>query len=89
MLTTTSLVVFRTKEISLPRYEYRINRVRFPKEMPMSEKPRLNRNGECDVCGLMHDEEIHQATLNVHLWFRNQVTQYLREEEVMPEVQVA
>jgi hypothetical protein len=55
----------------------------------MTDKIRVNRNGECDVCGLMHDEEIHQATLNVHNWFRRQVTQYLIDEQELPEVQVA
>ena len=57
----------------------------------MSEKPKLNRHGECDVCGLMHDEEIHEATLSVHNWFRTQVTQYLLDEQELqlPEVQVA
>ncbi len=36
---------------------------------------------ECAVCCADHDEEIHQATLNIHLWFRRQVTHELAEEE--------
>jgi len=38
----------------------------------------------CKVCLLEHDEEIHAATLNVHHWFHDQVTQGLYEyEEVL------
>ena len=55
----------------------------------MSDKVRVNRNGDCDVCGLAHDEEIHEATLSVHRWFRHHVTQYFMEEETLPDVQVA
>ena len=29
---------------------------------------------ECAVCYAAHDEEIHQATLSIHLWFHHQVT---------------
>jgi hypothetical protein len=29
---------------------------------------------ECAVCYAAHDEEIHQATLSIHLWFQHQVT---------------
>jgi hypothetical protein len=29
---------------------------------------------ECTVCYVAHDEEIHQATLSIHLWFHHQVT---------------
>ena len=37
---------------------------------------------ECKVCGVAHDEEIHEATLSVHRWFQGQVTQYFYESEV-------
>jgi len=55
----------------------------------MSDNTRLNRSNECKVCGVAHDDEIHEATLSVHDWFRRQVTQYLYEEEELPDVQVA
>jgi hypothetical protein len=29
---------------------------------------------ECAVCYSTHDEEIHEATLRIHRWFRGQVT---------------
>lgn len=32
---------------------------------------------ECPVCLALHDEEIHAATINVHRWFRYQVTKRL------------
>ncbi len=34
----------------------------------------------CKVCLLEHDEEIHAATLNVHHWFHDQVTQGLWDD---------
>jgi hypothetical protein len=40
----------------------------------MLEKPRKNRKSECSVCYLVHDEEIHEATLRIHRWFFKQVT---------------
>jgi hypothetical protein len=56
----------------------------------MSEYTRTNRAADCDVCGVAHDEEIHEATLSVHRWFQAQVTRYLYEyEEERPAVQVA
>jgi hypothetical protein len=56
----------------------------------MSENTRTNRAADCDVCGVAHDEEIHEATLSVHRWFQAQVTRYLYEyEEETPTVQVA
>jgi hypothetical protein len=55
----------------------------------MSDKIKTN-SGECDVCGVAHDEEIHEATLSVHRWFQTQVTQYLYEyDEEGTAVQVA
>lgn len=46
---------------------------------------------DCDVCGLAHDEQIHEATLSIHRWFREQVTQYFGEpvESEEAEAQVA
>jgi hypothetical protein len=34
----------------------------------------------CKVCLLEHDEEIHAATLSVHNWFHEQVTQGLYDD---------
>ena len=41
----------------------------------MSDEEMLDTNeSECAVCYADHDEEIHQATLNIHQWFKHQVT---------------
>ena len=37
---------------------------------------------ECHVCLGEHDEAIHAATVNVHSWFRGQVTKYFDCERV-------
>ena len=34
----------------------------------------------CKVCLLEHDDEIHAATVSVHNWFHEQVTQGLYDE---------
>ena len=34
----------------------------------------FSENKDCRVCLGQHDEEIHQATLNVRQWFRGEVT---------------
>jgi hypothetical protein len=47
----------------------------------MFKKFILNRTRECTVCCGTHDEEIHNATLNVHQWFRAHVTRNFAEEE--------
>jgi len=47
----------------------------------MLDNARLNRAAECDVCGTAHDDEIHEATISIHRWFREQVTQYLYDPE--------
>jgi hypothetical protein len=39
----------------------------------------------CKICLVQHDDEIHEATLSVRGWFRDQVTQGFYEE---PEVLV-
>jgi hypothetical protein len=54
----------------------------------MSEHATIKSGRECDVCGLAHDEGIHEATLSVHEWFRGQVTRYLQDPEE-PAAQVA
>jgi hypothetical protein len=36
---------------------------------------------DCEMCGGAHDEEIHEATVSVHEWFRHQVVRYLYEPE--------
>jgi len=35
---------------------------------------------ECAVCGAIHDEEIHQATLSIHHWFHHQVTHVFEDD---------
>jgi hypothetical protein len=49
----------------------------------------------CPVCLVEHDEEIHAATVSVHDWFHDQVTQgfhddpeYWLVEEPKPELVV-
>jgi hypothetical protein len=51
---------------------------------------------DCPVCYAAHDEEIHEATIRLRGWFRQQVTHHLREEEFfataadgIPETRVA
>ena len=36
---------------------------------------------DCRICGVAHDEEIHEATLSVHRWLRDQILDYLFETE--------
>ena len=48
----------------------------------MSDNTRLNRSNECKVCGVAHDDEIHEATLSVRGWFHNHVTRWLEDETV-------
>jgi hypothetical protein len=35
---------------------------------------------DCPVCYGPHDDEIHEATLSVHAWFKITVTQYLESD---------
>ena len=37
---------------------------------------------DCKVCLVQHDDEIHAATINVRMWFHQQVTQGFYEETV-------
>ncbi len=42
---------------------------------------------ECAVCGTVHDEEIHEATLSIHRWFQHQVTHVFDDDALyMPNV---
>jgi len=34
----------------------------------------------CRVCMVPHDDEIHQATLNIRKWFHYEVTKYFFDE---------
>jgi len=45
--------------------------------MPADSRP-------CKVCLIQHDEEIHAATISVHAWFHDQVTQGFFEELEQP-----
>ena len=35
---------------------------------------------DCQVCLVPHDDEIHEATLNLHRWFRSEVTKYFFDD---------
>jgi hypothetical protein len=49
-----------------------------------------NSPDDCKVCLVPHDDEIHEATLSVHEWYRWQVTQGFVPDETDPvEIQVA
>jgi hypothetical protein len=37
---------------------------------------------DCAVCYADHDEEIHEATLSIHKWFRHQVTHEFGDDEI-------
>jgi len=54
----------------------------------MPEYPKTKTQRDCDVCGVTHDEAIHEATVRVHEWFRSQVRQYF-QEAAESETQVA
>ena len=49
----------------------------------------LNRAPECAVCCDAHDEDIHEATLRVHRWFRQHVLRNFVEKEEIVALQVA
>jgi hypothetical protein len=40
----------------------------------------MQRKPDCRVCLMEHDDEIHAATLNVHDWFHELVTQGFHED---------
>ena len=35
---------------------------------------------DCHVCLVPHDDEIHEATLQLHKWLRREVTKYFFED---------
>ena len=39
----------------------------------------MSKNASCPVCLIEHDEEIHEATLNVRQWFRGEVTKHFAD----------
>ena len=45
-----------------------------------------NREIDCKVCYGPHDAEIHEATLSVHAWFRQEVTLGFPQDEAVMEV---
>jgi hypothetical protein len=52
----------------------------------MSNDPQKKPERECRVCYTAHDEEIHQATLSIHLWFQHQVTHDFEDDALyLPE----
>jgi hypothetical protein len=46
----------------------------------MVNNARSKSGSDCPVCYLPHDEETHEATLRIHLWFCGQVTRNLVDE---------
>jgi hypothetical protein len=38
----------------------------------------------CRICLMEHDDEIHAATVDVHLWFHQQVTLSFDDEPAVP-----
>ena len=54
----------------------------------MSSNAKKNSKSECAVCYSTHDDEIHEATLRIHRWFRGQVTHNFEDVTfVAPELQ--
>ena len=39
---------------------------------------------DCPVCLLPHDPEIHEATVSIHKWLRDQVTLAFRTDKEIP-----
>ena len=46
----------------------------------MSDDLENKPDSECTVCYAAHDEEIHRATLSIHLWFQHQVTHEFEDD---------
>jgi hypothetical protein len=44
------------------------------RSLTMLNDTKENSTSECVVCCATHDDEIHEATLRIHRWFRWQVT---------------
>ena len=44
---------------------------------------------ECKVCLTDHDEELHQATLDLREWHRREVTKYFEYSDIDETVAVA
>jgi hypothetical protein len=54
----------------------------------MFSNAKKNPNSECAVCYSTHEDDIHEATLRVHRWFRGQVTHDFEDVPfVVPELQ--
>jgi hypothetical protein len=47
----------------------------------MFHETKRKAESDCPVCYATHDEEIHEATMRLRGWFRQQVNHSLREEE--------
>ena len=48
----------------------------------MSDESIDTHESECSICYADHDEEIHQATIDIHRWFRQQVRHEFAAEEI-------
>ena len=45
----------------------------------MSKHPPAIRTADCKVCMVPHDDELHEATLNVRRWFHDEVVRRLED----------
>jgi len=41
----------------------------------------IDSRSECRVCLGLHDEGIHDATVNIHLWLRSEIARRTQAEE--------
>jgi hypothetical protein len=58
------------------------------RKMSMFSDAQMSSKSECAVCYSTHDDEIHEATLRIHRWFRGQVTHNFEDVAfVAPELQ--
>jgi len=46
----------------------------------MIQKTTRKADADCPICYAAHDQEIHDATMRLHGWFRRYVTQGFEEE---------
>lgn len=45
----------------------------------MINSSKTTSKGECKVCYLPHNDEIHEATLRIHQWLQHELTRKLSE----------
>jgi len=55
----------------------------------MSKRPNKKAEADCQVCSSPHDDEIHEATLRSHRWFRRIVVRnFVDDTEYVTEPQL-